>query len=517
MRNCDYYQELISRSLDDELSVEERKALAVHLASCPSCSQMRQLMADISGLMEEDMEELPDGLHEDIMASVRRSEMIKRNGRTGRTGKTNGRKSIKISRPVRNILATAACMALVIAAAVSLNPGERAESVVMARSAADESAQVQAVTESAAPESTQTPTPTASPTPTPVSTASPNVQTDTLPQTGTTAVNEGSIITTPAPTADPYADWRNPVSSGSGDSSNQNRVIINQATPSPVVVSTPAPTPTPTPSPVATPTPTPYSEPVSQPEQTQQPAAAEEGQESGSQDQAAENGQLQQPETATQSEISGEVHKTAPTRVFSMFPSLSELNPEESPAPQTGEDTEEYGDQSSAAENNSTPQPSPTPCPDAEEYDMMNDKEGGRELLLLLMGMQDENDGTAPEEAQLPEGQCDRSYVIAMIFDDIPCEATVKVYGEELYFSLAEIVIDPLETAEDPASVEPSQPGEQPAPEENTMEAEAYDVAGDETQIQAQAQDSSEDFEPIWFRANCSFADFTAKLDSLTK
>ena len=76
MRNCDYYQELISRSLDDELSVEERKALAVHLASCPSCSQMRQLMADISGLMEEDMEELPDGLHEDIMASVRRSEII---------------------------------------------------------------------------------------------------------------------------------------------------------------------------------------------------------------------------------------------------------------------------------------------------------------------------------------------------------------------------------------------------------------------------------------------------------
>ena len=512
MRNCDYYQELISRSLDDELSVEERKALAVHLASCPSCSQMRQLMADISGLMEEDMEELPDGLHEDIMASVRRSEMIKRNGRTGRNGKNNGRKSIKISRPVRNILATAACMALVIAAAVSLNPGERAESVVMARSAADESAQVQAVTESAAPESTQTPAPTASPTPSPVSTESPNVQTATLPQTGTTAVNEGTIITTPVPTVDPNADWRNPISSGSEDSSNQNRVIINQATPSPspVVVSTPAPTPTPTPSPVATPSPSPYS----QPEQAQQDAAAEEEQGSVSQFQAAETGQAQQPETGSQSEISGEVHKKAPDRVFSLFPSLMELTPAETVPPQDDGNADDKAD--AVQSTGELPQVSPTPCPDAEEYDMMDDKEGSRELLLQLMGMEDEN-GAAPEEAQLPEGQCDRSYVIAMVFDDIPCEVVVKVYGEELYFSLAEIIIDPLETAEDPASVEPSQPVEQPAPEENTMEAEAYDVAGAETQIQVQAQDSSEDFEPIWFRASCSLADFTAKLDSLTK
>lgn len=512
MRNCDYYQELISRSLDDELSVEERKALAVHLASCPSCSQMRQLMADISGLMEEDMEELPDGLHEDIMASVRRSEMIKRNGRTGRNGKNNGRKSIKISRPVRNILATAACMALVIAAAVSLNPGERAESVVVARSAADECAQVQAVTESASPKSTQTPAPTASPTPSPVATESPNVQTATLPQTGTTAVNEGTIITTPVPTVDPNADWRNPISSGSEDSSNQNRVIINQATPSPspVVVSTPAPTPTTTPSPVATPSPSPYS----QPEQAQQDAAAEEEQGSVSQSQAAETGQAQQPETGSQSEISGEVHKKAPDRVFSLFPSLMELTPAETVPPQDDGNADDKAD--AVQSTGELPQVSPTPCPDAEEYDMMDDKEGSRELLLQLMGMEDEN-GAAPEEAQLPEGQCDRSYVIAMVFDDIPCEVVVKVYGEELYFSLAEIIIDPLETAEDPASVEPSQPVEQPAPEENTMEAEAYDVAGAETQIQVQAQDSSEDFEPIWFRASCSLADFTAKLDSLTK
>ncbi len=508
MRNCDYYEELISRSLDDELSVEERKALAVHLASCPSCSQMRQLMADISGFFEEDMEELPDGLHEDIMASIRRSEMIKRNGRAGRAGKTNGSRR-KISRPVRNLLATAACMALVIAAAVSLNPGERAESVVMARGAADESAQVQAATESDAPESTQAPAPTASPTPTPVPTASPNVQTAALPQTGTTAVNEGSIITTPAPTADPYADWRNPISSESVDNSNQNRVIINQATPSPspATVSTPAPTP----SPVATPTPTPYSEPVSRPEQTQQDAAEEQG--SVSQFQAAENGQAQQPETDSQSELSGEVHKKAPDRVFSLFPSLMELTPAETVPPQDGEDAE--ADKAGAVQSaGELPQASPTPCPDAEEYDMMDDKEGSRELLLQLMGMEDEN-GTAPEEAQLPEGQCDRSYVIAMVFDDIPCEVVVKVYGEELYFSLAEIIIDPLEASADENTVEPPQVSEQPAAEESAADASVSGSAEAGSQIQAQAPCG--DYEPIWFKANCSLGELTAKLDSLTK
>ena len=134
MKSCEYYEELISRSLDDALSVEERKELAVHLANCPSCGQMRQLMADISGMMEEDMEELPAGLHEDIMAGIRRSEMIKANRPAGSPGKHFTPRKFTITRPVRNLLATAACMALVIAAALSVNPAGRAEEVIAARS-----------------------------------------------------------------------------------------------------------------------------------------------------------------------------------------------------------------------------------------------------------------------------------------------------------------------------------------------------------------------------------------------
>lgn len=527
MRNCDYYQELVSRSLDDELSVEERKALAVHLASCPSCSQMRQLMADISGLMEEDMEELPDGLHEDIMASVRRSEMIKRNSRAGRPGKTNGRTKTKLSRPVRNLLATAACMAIVIAAAVSLNPGKRAESVVMARSAADssQSTQAQATTENGAAESAQPPAATASPAPTPVptATASPESQSVSIPRTGTTHENQGSIITTPAPTRDPYAGESKPIYSGnentgSVNGAGQNHTIINPATPSPVAEAVPTPAPTP----VVTPSPSPMPVQTQEPEaQLQQPDTSGEEQEKNTVSETeTEGGQTQQPEPTVQPSISGEVHKTAPTRVFSMFPSLSELSPEESPLPQEGENgaesqrdgNTEHSDTAEAQENAAPlPQPSPAPCPDPEEYDMMNDKEGGRELLLQLMGMEDEN-GTAPEEAQLPEGQCDRSYVIAMVFDDIPCEVVVKVYGEDLYFSLAEIVIDPSETSAAPDAAEPPQATEQPA-----QEAAQNETVSENGTDSSQTQDSGEDFEPIWFKANCSLADFTAKLDSLTK
>ena len=134
MKSCEYYEELISRSLDDALNVEERKELAVHLANCPSCGQMRQLMADISGMMEEDMEELPAGLHEDIMAGIRRSEMIKANRPAGSPGKHFAPRKFTITRPVRNLLATAACMAVVIAAALSVNPAGRAENVIAARS-----------------------------------------------------------------------------------------------------------------------------------------------------------------------------------------------------------------------------------------------------------------------------------------------------------------------------------------------------------------------------------------------
>ena len=191
MKSCEYYEELISRSLDDALSVEERKELAVHLANCPSCSQMRQLMADISGMMEEDMEELPAGLHEDIMAGIRRSEMIKANRPAGSPGKHFTPRKFSISRPVRNLLATAACMALVIAAAVSVNPAGRAENVIAARSMPEVTTTQAPQAAAAAPVTAE---PSATPAPAPASTAVPEEK----------AAAADRIVTTPAPTPDLY-------------------------------------------------------------------------------------------------------------------------------------------------------------------------------------------------------------------------------------------------------------------------------------------------------------------------
>ena len=197
MKSCEYYEELISRSLDDALNVEERKELAVHLASCPSCSQMRQLMADISQMMEEDTEELPAGLHENIMASIRRSEMIKANKTAGTPGKHFVPRKITITRPVRNLLATAACMALVIAAAVSVNPAGRAENVIAARSMPEVTATQEPQAAAAAPVTVE---PSATPVPAPASTAVPDEK----------AAAADSIVTTPAPTPDLYLSTPTP-------------------------------------------------------------------------------------------------------------------------------------------------------------------------------------------------------------------------------------------------------------------------------------------------------------------
>ena len=518
MRNCDYYEELISRSLDDELSVEERKALAVHLACCPSCSQMRQLMADISGLMEEDMEELPGGLHEDIMAAVRRSEMIKKNGGSARAAKTgrhgrniNNIKPVKIPRYVRNLLATAACMALVIAAAVSLNPGEKAESVVISRTApmaaADTAQQDTAAT--TAPESSPQTAPTQQPSP------SPSAQPDTGASAGTQVAvqsgNSGTIVTTPTPTSDPYMGWRipaNPETTVTPDNGASTQgTIINPATPSPSL----APVVTPEPSPVSLPTSTPTPTDTPQHDSGEQVGVAAESQEAGNSSIETNESNIPVQEPASDSQIDGNTgaHKTAPLRVFSLFPSLAELSPTETPevGSENGSLEISPADGEPSAGEAPIASPAPTPCPDPVELDLM-DKEKCGDILLLLMGMLDES-GTDPKEAALPEGECDRGYIISLVYDEIPCEVAVFVYGEDVYFSLAEIVVEPSrENA--PADVQP----QLPAPETGSLE-NATDIGGQDSQ--STLPGAEEDFEPIWFLSGCTGTQLSDLLDSFAK
>ena len=94
-----------------------------------------------------------------------------------------------------------------------------------------------------------------------------------------------------------------------------------------------------------------------------------------------------------------------------------------------------------------------------------------------------------------------------MVFDNIPCELTVRIYGEEVYFSLAEILIDPA--AVDSAVQAPtSTPAVTPAPVESMEPA-----AGVEEPEEA----PEEDFEPQWLLAKCGSEVFTALLNETVK
>lgn len=102
MSSCEHYQELISRLVDDELSAEEQAVLVSHLEHCPDCAALVQAFQSISGVIAEDLEEPPEALSENVMAELRREAI-----------KTKNRKKRRWKGP----LATAACLAVVIAAA----------------------------------------------------------------------------------------------------------------------------------------------------------------------------------------------------------------------------------------------------------------------------------------------------------------------------------------------------------------------------------------------------------------
>lgn len=480
MKSCEYYEELISRSLDDALSVEERKELAVHLANCPSCSQMRQLMADISGMMEEDMEELPAGLHEDIMAGIRRSEMIKANRPAGSPGKHFTPRKFTITRPVRNLLATAACMALVIAAALSLNPAGRAEGVIAARSVPEVTATQAPQAAAAAPVTAE---PSAAPALTPASTAVPDEK----------AAAADRIVTTPAPTPDLYLATPAPT-----PRPTQTPVQGIAGTP----IGKAAPTPVPTPEPIVTEVPAPTEAPAAavEPKPTEAPAIpAEEGMEEV--DSFVQENDTSAEAAIPQEELPVEIQKAPPVRLFSMIPSLADLIPEKAPTENGAADDTQTAPPTATP----VPTPAPTDAPQPVELNLM-DREKAGELVLLLAGTLDEN-GQPPEEAELPEGDWDESFVVEMVFDQIPCELTVRIYGEEVYFSLAEILIDPA--AVDSAVQAPtSTPAVTAAPVESMEPVTGSGEPGEAPEG---------DFEPQWLLAKCGSDAFTALLDEIVK
>lgn len=107
MKDCEYYRELISRLTDDELNSDEYSALSAHMSGCQECSAQYAVFVELARLMREDLPELPEGLHENIMAGVRRSNIVKNNRR-------------RLPVKARYYLAAAACFAVVMLAAVGV-------------------------------------------------------------------------------------------------------------------------------------------------------------------------------------------------------------------------------------------------------------------------------------------------------------------------------------------------------------------------------------------------------------
>ncbi len=123
MNGCEYYQELISRLIDGELSEEGRAVLAQHLRECAECAALYDAFSGISEAIGDDMEEVPASLVENVMAHVRRSEILEKNSakEPERTKyRSSEKKHGRSKGGLKVILSAAACLALVVAAAYTL-------------------------------------------------------------------------------------------------------------------------------------------------------------------------------------------------------------------------------------------------------------------------------------------------------------------------------------------------------------------------------------------------------------
>ena len=108
MTNCEHYQKLISRMLDNDLSKDERSALAAHVKTCPDCAAVYVAFRSLSEHLGADLEEVPPSVHENVMAEVRRDSLRAKN-------------SVHRShRRWHTALTVAACLVLVAAAGLSL-------------------------------------------------------------------------------------------------------------------------------------------------------------------------------------------------------------------------------------------------------------------------------------------------------------------------------------------------------------------------------------------------------------
>ena len=108
MSECSKYRELICSLVDEELNTQTREALLSHIEGCGECKALYEAFSALSFAVSEDIEEVPEALHENIMAGVRRSALRNKNKK-------------RSLRQTRSLLAAAACFAVVIMSAFGIS------------------------------------------------------------------------------------------------------------------------------------------------------------------------------------------------------------------------------------------------------------------------------------------------------------------------------------------------------------------------------------------------------------
>lgn len=267
MSGCEYYQELISRMLDEDISRDERAALAEHLGTCRECAAMYQAFSALSDTISSGMVDPPEELTDNIMAELRRSEIRRKNRR--------------MPRQMKNFIAAAACAAVVIAAVggVAIVGSHRNETAVYESrtsrissgnisTAGEENASVEAP----AP-ATEAPAAAQSVPDTAAAAAAP-AQIPDSENFGYVPDRSGTAASTAAPAQTPASRPQFTPAPGTVATPVPTAAPTPVPTPVPTVAPTPVPTMAPTPVPTAAPTPIPTVEPTPVPtvEPTAEPA-----------------------------------------------------------------------------------------------------------------------------------------------------------------------------------------------------------------------------------------------------
>lgn len=247
MSGCEYYQELISRMLDEDISRDERAALAEHLGTCRECAAMYQAFSALSDTISSGMVDPPEELTDNIMAELRRSEIRRKNRR--------------MPRQMKNLIAAAACAAVVIAAvggAAIVGSHRNETAVYESRTSRISSGNISTAGKENA--SVEAPAPATE-----------------APAAAQSVPDMAAAAAAPAQIPDSENFGYVPDRSGTAASTAtpaQTPASRPQFTPAPGTVATPVPTAAPTPVPTAAPTPVPTVEPTPVPtvEPTAEPA-----------------------------------------------------------------------------------------------------------------------------------------------------------------------------------------------------------------------------------------------------